>query len=144
MKHEFDFLASCAHHSPFGRNALRRSEDRVARFDFRREPRPAHVQKVAAAGRAPNQIIDNKESRYADDSTCASRSASTTWRRTWRRHWNDSERWARENRGRKSRCNQDCRNLFLHYALHKTETLVRSFSGRTLSASLWLAMKCAA
>src|SRR6478672_7014243 len=108
MEHELDFLASCAHHSPFGRNALRRSEDRVARFDFRRETRSAHVQKVTTASRAANQIIDNKESRYADDSTCASSSASTTnWRRTWRRYWNDSERWTRESRGCKSRCNQD-------------------------------------
>ena len=41
------------------------------------KPGPPMIQKVTTARGTADQIIDNKESRYTDDSACASGSAST-------------------------------------------------------------------
>src|SRR5450631_875670 len=110
----------------FARNgtALRRSEN-IFDGDWRAETRPTETEKIAAARRATDEIINDKKCCDANHATCSCSSGSgsgstpTDDGKNWR--WHHCERFSWHKHRSHQRSSQDHGNAFLHNDLHKTE-----------------------
>jgi len=112
----------------FARNgtALRRS-DNIFDGDWRAETRPTETEKIAAARRATDEIINDKKCCDANHPTCSSGpgpgpgSTPTDDGSGMNYYPRKRERFSWNKHRSHQRSSQDHGNAFLHNDLHKTE-----------------------